>query len=63
MKKIAGVGPQLEQKLNEAGIYHYGQLAAMSPADVTKLEADLKLNGRATRDGWVAAARTLVEAA
>jgi len=63
LKKIAGVGPQLEQKLNEAGIYHYWQIAAMSPADVTKLEADLKLNGRATRDGWVAAARTLVEAA
>lgn len=63
LKKIAGVGPQLEQKLNEAGIYHYWQIAAMSSADVTKLEADLKLNGRATRDGWVAAARTLVEAA
>lgn len=62
LKKIAGVGPQLEQKLNEAGIYHYWQIAAMSPADVTKLEADLKLNGRAERDGWVAAARTLVEA-
>lgn len=63
LKKIAGIGPQLEQKLNEAGIYHYWQIAAMSPADVTKLEADLKLNGRATRDGWIAAARTLVEAA
>lgn len=63
LKKIAGIGPQLEQKLNEAGIYHYWQIAAMSAADVAKLETDLKLNGRATRDGWIAVARTLVEAA
>jgi small subunit ribosomal protein S2 len=62
LKKISGIGPQLETKLNEAGIYHYWQLAALTDADVGTLDHDLKLNGRVTRDGWVAAARGLVEA-
>ena len=30
LTKLTGVGPQLEKKLNEAGIFHYWQLAAMS---------------------------------
>src|SRR3954464_15489465 len=61
--KLNGVGPQLEKKLNEAGIFHYWQLAAMQPADVTKLDTDLKLNGRIDRDGWVSQARGMIEAA
>ncbi|MBB6167004.1 30S ribosomal protein S2 [Chelatococcus composti] len=62
LTKITGVGPQLEKTLNEAGIFHYWQIAAMSDADVAKLDAELKLNGRIARDGWVALARTLIEA-
>ncbi|APF37484.1 30S ribosomal protein S2 [Chelatococcus daeguensis] len=61
LTKIAGVGPQLEKTLNEAGIFHYWQIAAMGEADVAKLDAELKLNGRIERDGWVALARTLSE--
>jgi small subunit ribosomal protein S2 len=61
--KLNGVGPQLEKKLNEAGVFHYWQLAAMQPGDVAKLDADLKLNGRIDRDGWVAQARAMIEAA
>ena len=62
LKKLTGIGPQLEQKLNEAGIYHYWQVAAMSDADVATLDQELKLNGRAGRDGWIASARAIVEA-
>ena len=62
LKKLTGIGPQLEQKLNEAGVYHYWQVAAMSDADVSTWDQELKLNGRAGRDGWVASARGLVEA-
>lgn len=60
LSKLGGVGPQLEGKLNEYGIFHYWQLAAMSDADVAALDAALKLNGRATRDGWLDTARALV---
>jgi len=62
LKKLTGIGPQLEQKLNEAGIYHYWQIAAMADTDIATLDQELKLNGRAGRDGWVASARGLVEA-
>ncbi len=63
LTKLTGVGPQLVQKLNDAGIYHYWQIAAMSADDVAKVDGDLKLNGRFERDGWVNQARGFVEAA
>jgi small subunit ribosomal protein S2 len=63
LTKLNGVGPQLEKKLNEAGIFHYWQLAAMQPADVAQLDKDLKLNGRLERDGWINQSRSMIEAA
>jgi small subunit ribosomal protein S2 len=63
LTKLTGVGPQLATKLNDAGVFHYWQLGAMQPADVAKLDADMKLNGRITRDDWIGQARTLIEAA
>jgi small subunit ribosomal protein S2 len=63
LTKLNGAGPQIVQKLNDAGIYHYWQIAAMTPEDVAKVDADLKLNGRIDRDSWVSQARGFVEAA
>jgi len=63
LTKLNGVGPQIVQKLNDAGVYHYWQIAAMSDEDIAKVDADLKLNGRIGRDGWVSQARGFVEAA
>jgi small subunit ribosomal protein S2 len=63
LTKLTGVGPQLANKMNEAGIFHYWQFAAMKPEDIAKIDADLKLNGRFERDGWVNQARLLGEAA
>ena len=62
LAKLHGVGPQLVKKLNDAGVYHYWQLAAMTPANVEKLDAELKLNGRIARDGWVDQAKALLAA-
>ena len=62
MMKLNGAGPQVVRKLNDAGVFHFWQLAAMTPADVTKLDADLKLGGRIDRDGWVQQARELAAA-
>lgn len=59
LSKLGGVGPQLATKLNEYGIFHFWQLAAMSDADVAALDAELKLNGRAAREGWLDTARAL----
>ncbi|GJE58542.1 30S ribosomal protein S2 [Methylobacterium trifolii] len=63
LTKLNGAGPQIVQKLNDAGIYHYWQIAAMSADDVAKVDGDLKLNGRFGRDGWVEQARGFAEAA
>jgi small subunit ribosomal protein S2 len=63
LMKLNGVGPQIVQKLNDAGVWHYWQVAAMQPEDVAKLDADLKLNGRIDRDGWIAQSRGLLDAA
>jgi small subunit ribosomal protein S2 len=63
LSKLAGVGPQLEKKLNEGGLWHYWQFAAMKPEDVAKVDSELKLNGRIDRDGWLELARNLVAGA
>lgn len=62
LSRLTGVGPELEKKLNDAGLFHYWQFAALQPADITKLDADLKLNGRIERDGWVNQARAMIDA-
>ncbi|MFC5068806.1 30S ribosomal protein S2 [Flaviflagellibacter deserti] len=60
LTKLSGVGPQLEKKLNDYGIFHYWQLAAMTPADAEAAEADLKAGGRL--EGWVSQSRELATA-
>ena len=60
LAKLQGVGPQIVKKLNEAGVFHYWQVAAMTPEDVAKLDGELKFNGRIERDGWVSQARSLL---
>ncbi len=62
LAKLTGVGPQIVKKLNDAGVFHFWQLAAMSDADIAKLDGELKLSGRIKRDGWVDQARALVSA-
>jgi len=60
--KIQGVGPQIVKKLNDGGIFHYWQIAAMTPEDVTRVDSELKLGGRIERDGWINQARGLLAA-
>ena len=60
LTKLGGLGPELEKKLNDAGIFHFWQFGAMTPADELKLDADLKLHGRIAREGWIDKARALV---
>ncbi|MGD0633145.1 MAG: 30S ribosomal protein S2 [Beijerinckiaceae bacterium] len=60
--KLHGVGPNIIKKLNDGGIFHYWQIAAMTPEDEAKVDADLKLGGRIARDGWINQARSLIAA-
>ena len=63
LAKLTGVGPQIVKKLNEHGVFHYWQIAAMTKDESDKLDADLKFNGRIARDNWVDQARMLIAAA
>lgn len=58
---LAGIGPELEKNLNNAGIFHYWQIAALTPADIQTLDAELKLAGRIDRDDWIGKARARLE--
>ena len=62
LAKLTGVGPQIVKKLNEHGVFHYWQLSAMTADEAAKLDADLRFNGRITRDGWSDQAKALIAA-
>jgi len=59
LKKIKGVGPQLEKTLNELGFFHFDQIAAWTDADVEWVDSRLKFKGRITRDDWIGQAKEL----
>ena len=60
LAKLSGVGPQLVKRLNDGGIFHYWQIAAMTPAEVEAVDKQLKLNGRIGSGKWVDQARALL---
>jgi small subunit ribosomal protein S2 len=62
LAKLHGVGPQIVKKLNDAGVFHYWQIAALTPEEAAKLDQDLKLGGRIERDDWISHARNLIAA-
>jgi NADH-quinone oxidoreductase subunit E len=61
LKIIDGIGPKLEQVLNNLGILTFSQIAAWSPSDVSRIDDQLKLNGRIARDDWAGQAKKLAE--
>ncbi len=63
LKKITGVGPAFEKKLNGAGIYHFWQIAGLKKAQIAALEEDLNMSGRVERDDWVSQAKALAKGA
>lgn len=62
LKKISGVGPVIEQKLNDLGVYHYWQIAAFSKEDMQEVDDGLNFKGRIERDDWISQAKTLMNA-
>ena len=53
LKKISGVGPVLEKKLNSMGITTFAQVAAFTPEDIAKVDDALSFKGRIERDNWL----------
>jgi predicted flap endonuclease-1-like 5' DNA nuclease len=59
LKLLKGVGPKLEQTLNELGFYHFDQIAAWTDAQVAWVDSRLRFKGRIERDGWIEQAKIL----
>ncbi len=62
LKLINGVGPKLEETLNELGIYTFEQIAAWTSENVAFIDARLKFKGRIERDDWIEKAKVLAAA-
>lgn len=61
LKKLTGVGPALEKKLNAAGVTRYEQIADWTEEDVERMDAELNFKGRIERDDWIGQAKTLAD--
>ncbi|MFD2738595.1 hypothetical protein ACFSUD_03335 [Sulfitobacter aestuarii] len=59
LKRINGVGPKMEETLNELGIYHFDQIAGWSESEIDWVDARLRFKGRIRRDDWIGQARSL----
>jgi predicted flap endonuclease-1-like 5' DNA nuclease len=57
LKKIKGIGPKSEEKLNALGIYHYDQIADWSLDNARWIGAALATPGRIERGKWIQQAR------
>ena len=58
LKKIKGIGPVLEKRLNEYGVHFFKQIALWSKQDIIDFEIHLpEFHNRVERDQWVAGAK------
>jgi len=60
LKKIKGIGPKMEQTLNQIGIYTFAQVSRMTDTEYNMLdEITGSFPGRAQRDDWAGQAEKL----
>jgi predicted flap endonuclease-1-like 5' DNA nuclease len=59
LRRLIGIGPVNERRLNEHGITTFAQIAAWSAADIKSLEEYLQFDGRIKRERWVQQAKLL----
>src|SRR5437899_64718 len=57
LKKLTGVSPAIEKKLNDLGIFHYSQIAELGADAAHNVGEEVGLPGRV--QGWVAKAKEL----
>jgi branched-chain amino acid transport system ATP-binding protein len=63
LKRIKGIGPVNESKLNKHGVRTFAQIASWKKADIVKAERYLEFDGRIAREDWVGQSRTLAREA
>ncbi|MDF3607358.1 hypothetical protein PE067_15180 [Paracoccus sp. DMF-8] len=61
LKRINGIGPKIEELLNDLGITRFEQIAGWGAEDEQKIAASLgRFGGRIASDNWIAQARDLM---
>ena len=62
LKKIDGVGPVIEKKLNDLGIYHFKQIIELTKEQADAIDEAIAFKGRIERDDWQGQATKLLDA-
>src|SRR5439155_10680843 len=57
LKKLSHASPAIEKKLNDLGIFHYWQIAALGSDAARKIGEEVGLPGRV--EGWIAQSKEL----
>lgn len=63
LKRINGIGPTNEKKLNALGVWHFDQIAAWDDAQVRWVGTYLAFPGRIEREDWVGQAKAIMASA
>lgn len=61
LKRISGIGPVIEETLNDLGMFHFKQIAAFTHENSAWVDNYLAFPGRIDREGWVSQATRLAE--
>lgn len=59
LKRIKGIGPQIEGTLNKLGVFHFDQIAKWNRKSVNWVDEYLSFKGRIDREKWVQQAKKL----
>lgn len=62
LKRIKGIGPVNDRKLNAHGVTTFKQIAAWRNSDVIAVEKYLEFDGRIAREDWIGQAKELAKA-
>ena len=59
LQRILGIGPKLEELLNELGVFHYDQIASWNDDNLAWVNQHLRFKGRIERENWIEQAAML----
>jgi NADH-quinone oxidoreductase subunit E len=59
LQQISGIGPGIEKILHELGIWHFRQIAELTPDHVAWINQRLRFRGRIEREDWIGQAKRL----
>jgi len=57
---IGGIGPKIHMALTNLNVTSFAQIAAWTPADVERIETEIKQKGRVAREEWIEQAKELM---